>query len=140
MKLHLARVWYSVKSVIGELFVNGTRECFAIELPELFQGKPNVSRRCCIPPGTYEIELYASPHNHRLVPLLRNVAGRDMIEIHIANRPEELLGCIGVGQTRGQDFIGYSKAAFDRLMSKISAAANAGESIEITISDERRES
>jgi len=129
--------WSTPRSTMGELYVGGKYECFTLELPKEFEGKENVSRKCCIPCGTYPVVLYDSPHNKCTVALLQRVPGRDAIEIHIANEPDEILGCIAVGQIRGRDYVGKSKAAFDLLMAKIKTSIKAGIPVEITISEER---
>lgn len=74
-----------------------------------------------IPVGQYEFELYNSPHNGYLVPLLKDVPGRSYIEIHIANYEYELDGCIAIGNVRGLNAIYNSKEAFNSLMLKIKA-------------------
>lgn len=48
--------------------------------------------KTAIPYGRYEFEWYLSPR-HGWVPLLMDVPGFSMIEIHAANSAEELLGC-----------------------------------------------
>lgn len=110
-------------------------ECYTLELPRVYQGAENVPQHCCIPAGIYPIGFYASPHNRRIVPIVKEVPDRSMIEIHIANKPADLLGCIGVGQTRGPDpdWIGGSGKAFDALMAKLQIAKKAGMQLEIEI-------
>jgi hypothetical protein len=133
MKLFLVRKWKTDRSFTGELFIGEDFQCFTLELPELYENKANVPQKTCCPTGIYEIELYPSPHFKRLVPLLKRVPGRSSIEIHIANEPEQLRGCIAVGQYRGRDYIGQSKAAFDPLFEKIQFAIASGELVTITI-------
>src|SRR6185503_16039490 len=77
------------------------------------------NREKIIPKGKYEFELYDSPNNNRIVPLLKNVPNRSYIEIHIANEYDELLGCIAPGNIKTDSMILESKKAFDSLMLKI---------------------
>lgn len=88
-----------------------------------------------IPKGLYPIELYDSPHNG-LVPLLRNVPGRDMIEIHAGNWEYQSRGCILVGKTRavieGKDGISGSRDTTKQLVKLIQA--HRGEGLAISIS------
>lgn len=66
--------------------------CCTIELP--WKGNQRgVSR---IPAGQYLVTKYKRPTG-KMVYLLNNVPGRDMIEIHTANLSTELKGCIAVG-------------------------------------------
>lgn len=127
---------YGQNSTQGELYVNGIYECFSLELKEKFEGQSNVHQKTCIPEGKYLIELYDSPHNKRLVPRLKNVPGRDEIEIHIANETNQLLGCIAVGHQRQDDTIWKSKEAFDALMAKIEPAIQAGQEVWIQMTSD----
>lgn len=74
----------------------------------------------CIPQGVYHVtEDWHHPsdlaHRYRC-PELLDVPGRSQIQIHVANRADQLLGCVAVGERVGDDCIEDSKAAFDRLM------------------------
>jgi hypothetical protein len=75
-----------------------------------------------IPAGVYDITLYPSPHFGRLIPLLMNVPGRSNIEIHWANYPGDLKGCIGVGMQQGKDAIYNSRMKFDEIFPLIQVA------------------
>jgi len=82
---------------LGELFDDdGNHLCYTIELP----WKENLPDKSCIPLGTYEFNRYISP-KHGSVWIARDVPNRTNIEIHPANLADELLGCIGVGDTIG---------------------------------------
>jgi hypothetical protein len=69
-----------------------------------------------IPEGSYPCKVRYSPHNGCDVIGVDGIPGRTDIEIHPANKPEELLGCIAVGETQAPDFIGNSRMMFNRLM------------------------
>jgi hypothetical protein len=79
------------------------------------------------PAGTYEMVLDHSPRlgivtPHILVPERDKAAGGDAgIRIHPANYPEQLLGCIAVGDKAEPDAVDHSKNAFARLMGVLSA-------------------
>lgn len=72
-----------------------------------------------IPAGVYGIQFYASPKNKVTVPLLKDVPGRSEIEIHIANWPIELEGCIAVGTARTDKQVISSSDAFRSLMTRL---------------------
>jgi len=94
---------------LGVMFVDGKFHSYCLENATLL-----------IPSGEYKFRLYPSPKlKGRLVPLLEDVPGRDLIEIHVANEPHELLGCIAPGMTRTETGVWNSAMAFDLLMSKI---------------------
>lgn len=86
-----------------------------------------------IPPGTYNITLYVSPHFGYTVPLLQNVPGFNYIEMHPGNSAVDTHGCILVGSTKLVDELKNSRIAFDGLLEKIVNAKHAGEKLQIQI-------
>jgi hypothetical protein len=77
-----------------------------------------------IPLGRYKITLYDSPHLHAIVPLLEDVPGRSMIEIHWGTFPQNYKGCIGVGESRDLETgeIFNTRLMWTKLMPMIEAA------------------
>lgn len=69
----------------------------------------------CILEGTYPARREMSPHFGFVTPHL-TVPNRTYIEIHPANYPLQLEGCIAVGTTIDHDTLDNSRAAFGRLM------------------------
>ena len=63
-----------------------------VSMPILEITQKKVFGKTAIPYGRYEFEWYYSP-KHGWVPLLFDVPGFTMIEIHAANRANELQGC-----------------------------------------------
>jgi len=106
MRLQLVRKISGLHSTSGELLLGDLHLCFTLE-----PSSP-------IPIGIYPLEPYFSPHNDMIVPLLGGVPGHDFIEIHIGNAPKDTQDCILVGESRAQDWVGSSIAAFLRLMLK----------------------
>lgn len=94
----------------GVLFLDSDYQCRTLENNELE-----------IPEGKYEAEIYPSPRNHRDVILLKSVPNRTMIEIHIANYPHELIGCIAVGLGSTDRSLINSTTAFEALIAKITS-------------------
>jgi hypothetical protein len=92
----------------GRLLLDGALTCATCEQP--WNG--NVRDASCIPEGVYELLAYDSPaHGHTVVfhnPVVNVYAfpemvpkgsqGRSLCEIHNANWPFQLRGCVGVGQ------------------------------------------
>lgn len=117
--IRLRRLYFTNNSTIGELRMDNKFECWILE-PAL-----NVVHGA-IPFGTYEVTLYDSPKNHCMVPLLKEVPGREMIEIHTGNFPHDSNGCLLPGQMRGVDYVGQSELAFLALMPKIEAKLKDG--------------
>lgn len=108
MNLEIKRGKPTENSVIGELFLNGTFECYTLE-----------GTHTMIPAGIYPVTLYNSPIHNYVVPLLQNVPHRDYIEMHIGCFPKDTKGCILVGQRKSLDCILGSRDAFKALMAKL---------------------
>jgi hypothetical protein len=123
MKLEIIRNTFTDESTIGGLLINGDFAYNTLELP--WNDGANIHEKNCILPGTYELIITHSPHLGYDTPILLNVPNRNDIRIHIANYPKDILGCIGIGLTKGEDFIGKSKAAFDDFMPKLIDALKA---------------
>lgn len=104
--------------------------CYSMELPKY--GHP-----VRIPAGLYRVRSYISPRLKSLgwtdlrstVWQLDNVKGRSNIQIHTANYPSELRGCIapGLSISKKQDSIFDSRKAFDLLTNKIGGFDNTWE-------------
>ena len=120
-RLRLERYYFGEKSTIGNIIVpelDNKLICKTLELSRY--GHPK-----CIPAGLYPVRSGESPRLLRLgkqglaaiVWWVDNVPGRSAIQIHVANEPKELLGCIAPGLTVNgkMDYISDSRIAFDRL-------------------------
>lgn len=87
---------YSEQGTFGTLFTDGF-SCATVERP----WKDNEQSISCIPEGTYRCEFGKSSRN---IPIsdkayeVLNVPKRTSIKIHVANWPEDLEGCIGLGE------------------------------------------
>jgi hypothetical protein len=132
--LRLVRRWFTEISTIGELYVDGERECFTLE--DRVREGPKVPGKTAIPEGTYAVIITQSARFKRELPLLLEVPGFTGIRIHPGNTAENTEGCILVGQTRGADWIGRSRAAFDPLFAKLQTGLQARMNIGITITHE----
>lgn len=89
----LSRAPSSDKGTFGVLLHDGVPLCVTCERP----WADNRHETSCIPLGLYRCLPYASP-TKGLVWLLQGVTGRSMIEIHAANKPSQLRGCIAPGR------------------------------------------
>lgn len=125
-ELELRRHWYTLASTMGMLTLDGAPAGFTLEPPKDHPKHP------CIAAGRYPVSRYESPKFARTVLLLEGVPGHDWIEIHVLNFPDQTEGCIGVGLTRGRDFIEHSARALDTLLTNLDGAT----SIFITVVDD----
>lgn len=128
-------MWRTDTAITGTFSVDGSQRFFTLELPELFEGQPNVPDKTCIPAGTYPIERLWSNHFDRMMPHVMLVPGRSAIEIHYGNFPHDVLGCILIGNTRIDDSeIGDSRNAFEEFDLMFENALAAGEQVSLSIS------
>jgi hypothetical protein len=123
MKVEIRRLWETPRSVCGEMWIvteNGAQfECYTLEpsrLTPVHEGHP------CIAAGTFKVILTKSPHLGYVCPEVLEVPGRTAIRWHIANKPEDVLGCVGVGEKHSADWVANSKFAFEKLMTILKTA------------------
>jgi hypothetical protein len=116
----------------GELSVDGTFECFTLELP-VKDGLPGSA----IPAGRFQVILAPSPdflassdpwvkQYAAYMPHIVDIPGRSLIMIHWGNVVANVRGCVAVGKTKAHDFQGESRLAFSALYLKIRDAAASG--------------
>jgi GH24 family phage-related lysozyme (muramidase) len=119
MKINVIRKEYTPKSTIGELYVDGKFECYALEDRIRALKVPGTT---AIPSGNFEVVVTWSNRFKRPLPLLMNVPNYEGVRIHTGNKDEDTEGCLLVGKTKQRDFVGGSKDAFSELLPKIQEA------------------
>jgi len=135
LEISLVRIWKTPTAITGTISIDVQQKYYSLELPETFEGNQNIPDKCCIPAGTYSVVPYDSPKRGYRVPLVENVPGRSMIEIHIGNFPHDTDGCILIGDKRINDeMIGESDSAFELFMQEFESALQAGERVTIQVS------
>lgn len=134
MNLYLTRKWFTPDSTIGELLIGDDFECLTLE--DVVREGPKVYGKTAIPEGIYDVIITPSARFKRDMPLICAVPGFSGVRIHSGNTADDTEGCILVGQTRGKDWIGHSRKAFDLLFAKIRTAKAAGIPITITVRSE----
>lgn len=116
MRIEIKRLHKTANSTIGEMTIDGVWECYTLEDIE----RPvKIKSETAIPRGTYKVIINQSNRFKRLMPLLLNVANFEGVRIHAGNTNHDTEGCILVGKTRSNDFIGQSKKAYDSLFAKM---------------------
>lgn len=109
--LRVERFKTTADAYFGRVTWNGEFVCYSMERIAV-----------AIPEGTYSAVIDLSPHlkykcPHLRVPTRDLAAGGDAgIRIHVANDPNQVEGCIGVGLSIDGDAIDHSQSAFDKLM------------------------
>ena len=119
LNIVLKRTIKTDKSTIGELSVDGKILCYTLEDIER---DAKVAGKTAIPCGKYNVSITMSNRFKKLMPLIENVPNFSGVRIHSGNTSEDTEGCILVGLAKGEDFIGNSRLAFDRVFMKIQSA------------------
>ncbi|MEP6877471.1 MAG: DUF5675 family protein [Nitrosospira sp.] len=123
MELNVKRTDLSENSTIGELSVDGQFECYTLEdkvRPVKIKGETAITA------GRYEVIINYSQRFNRQLPLLMNVPDFEGVRIHPGNTAADTEGCILVGQTKSEGFVGQSRLAFEQLFNKLQAASVTG--------------
>jgi hypothetical protein len=120
MDLRVKRSEFSEESTIGELSVDGQFECYTLE-DKVRSVK--IMGKTAIPAGRYEVVINFSQRFQKPLPLLLNVPNFEGVRIHPGNVATNTEGCILVGETKIENFVGQSRVAFNRLFQKMKAAA-----------------
>lgn len=131
MNLALTRKWFTGKSTIGELTVDGELYCYTLE--DVVRDT-KIPGETAIPAGGYDVVITMSARFKKRMPLLLNVPGYEGVRIHCGNFAKDTEGCILVGLNRGEDSIMDSKLAYAGLFKKIDEALEKGEAVRIVIS------
>lgn len=136
LKLLLERRYKKNFYSIGLLYINGVLFSNTLEdrdrdltfnMPLYEINRRKVYGETAIPRGSYRIEMTYSPKFSKRAwcakekgysPQIMNVPGFAGIRIHPLNRPEESLGCIGVGDNKAKGMILNSTARYRELLEK----------------------
>ena len=114
--MFIDRKWFTDKSTVGELFLQGERFCYTIE--DTCRQK-KLYGKTAIPSGRYEVIMDWSERHQKVMPHILNVPGFTGIRFDVANTANDVLGCIGVGFRRDVDIIYDSKKAHEALCKEI---------------------
>jgi len=135
MQLRVERKWFTGKSSMGQLLVDGTFECFTLEdccRPGNIHAV-KIPGQTAIPVGRYKVIVDRSTRFKRDLPHLLEVPGFEGIRIHPGNTDRDTEGCILVGTGRTPDALVESRKAFDALMAKLQGALAAGQRVTIDV-------
>lgn len=124
MDLALKRRWLTEASTVGELYVDGVRECFVLEDRYRPPGEAKVPGATCIPCGVYLVRITHSPKFERDLPLVLDVPGFEGVRIHPGNYPTDTEGCLLPGRDRLPDAVQGSRLAFVDLFAKLQGASD----------------
>lgn|SRR5574343_717456 len=122
MNIRLERQTFTETSTIGSLFIDNVFFCYTLEDKDrkLESGGKKIMAKTAIPRGTYEVIVNYSNRFKVQMPLLLNVPNYAGVRIHTGNKAEHTEGCILLGETKGKDFIGMSRSAYSKFMTRLS--------------------
>ena len=129
MTLDLVRKWFTDRSTIGELSVDGEFQCFIEEPTYRPPGEAKVPGRTAIPCGEYPVTITNSPRFSQLLgkptdlPLIDPVPGFSGVRIHPGNLPSDTEGCLLPGMSHAIDRVVDSRRAFVDLFAKLQGAS-----------------
>lgn len=111
-KMKLKRFVRDSVKTIGR-FTYENLSLFSVELP----WRDNQTDISCIPDGTYKVQKVNSPSHGEGTWRIMEVCDRTFIDIHVANVPSDLLGCVGLGIAVYPDLrgVGSSRIAMGRF-------------------------
>jgi hypothetical protein len=138
VKLRVERQIFDDESTISEALLDGVHECYILEdrvreVPDTPVEEWKVPHLTAIPYGEYKLVINHSQRFNRDLPLLLNVPGFTGVRIHPGNTQADTEGCLLVGRTKGDQFVGESRAAFGLLYPKLVAAIEAGDEVTVEI-------
>ena len=87
----IKRFCYHPMGILGVLWVAG-RKFYTVERP----WKDNIPYESCIPEGEYDLSWRESP-KFGWTYEVKDVPNRTHILIHVANYPQDVVGCVGLG-------------------------------------------
>lgn len=138
--IYVDRKWFTDTSTVGEMVINGERNCFTLEDKVREPDEKKVDAKTAIPSGQYEVIVNFSNRFQRPMPLLLNVPNFEGVRIHSGNTSEDTEGCILLGKhfdVSKPDLITESRAAFSEFFSRLESALKIGKVL-IHISNGRR--
>ena len=138
MNLTVYRNTFTPISTIGQIVIDDEQQpfCYTLEDPVREVRGPAIKQwkipgKTAIPYGSYPVIISHSPKFKREMPLMMNVPGFLGARIHVGNWARNTDGCLLVGKTVGDDYIGQSRVAYNELFARMKHAQAAGEDISI---------
>lgn len=136
MKIAVMRKWLTQEATISEISVDGQFLCYGLEdCVREIEGQPvedwKIPGQTAIPRGTYALEITPSNRFKRDMLQVMEVPGFAGIRIHAGNTSADTEGCLLVGDTRSNDFVGNSRNALVKLFGTVAAAIHRGEEVSI---------
>ena len=133
MELLVQRKPSNEECTLGELFVNGSHECYTLEDVIRETGAMvsewKVPGATAIPSGRYRVIITFSKHFGRDMPEVVDVPGFTGVRIHWGNEAADTDGCLLVGSECKASTILRSRVEFDHLFDLLESTISDGEEV-----------
>lgn len=126
LNLVLQRTEVTNYSTIGKLLVDSANIFWTLEDVVRPDGVKRIGATA-IPSGKYRVVITQSQRFRVPLPLLLEVPNFTGVRIHAGNTTEDTEGCILIGLTKSENFIGKSQMALSLFLPKLEAALKEGE-------------
>lgn len=142
MKIEIKRHWFTTKSTVGELLIDGVFFCYTLEDVARAIGV-KIYGKTAIPAGAYKMDITDSTRFEKPLPLLYNKPDLSVTDgvvvwkgtrMHSGNTEEDTDGCVLIAATKTVDFIGTSVKTMDKFMMKM---AYLSDPIDLIITNEQ---
>lgn len=151
MELVNERKWVTDQSTIGNLYINGEKECYLLEDPVR---KKKIYGKTAIPEGRYKVVLRKAGRIHNkymkrndlkelgvdhqgmlhITGITKNpLLTFHYVYIHIGNNPKDTLGCPLTGTKKGKDCVISSTLAYAKMYNRVLEAFDRGEEVWFTV-------
>lgn len=117
MVITITRKWYTNKSTVGEIAIDGESVgLFSLEdVVRMFK----IFGETAIPAGKYMANITYSARFNRYMLELIKVPGFSFVRIHPGNTNKDTEGCILIGESRSMDVVYSSQSAYKTLWTRI---------------------
>ena len=132
MLIKILRHWFTEKSTMGVISVDGVKCGFTLEDVARPTGV-KVPNATAIPPGEYDVTIDYSDKFKKLMPHILYVPNFEGIRIHPGNTSEDTSGCVLVGLEKGEDRISNCKPTYDFIYHSIEQALAKKDKVTILI-------
>ena len=127
MEILITRREFTQSSTIGIMFLNDSPQIFCYTLEDTVRGVGiKIPGKTAISAGRYEVIVDFSNRFQRMMPHVLNVPNFEGIRIHWGNTDKDTEGCILLGMTKSEGFIGQSKIAFEKFFPLLEEALKIG--------------
>jgi hypothetical protein len=135
MHIKAHRNVFTDHTTISDVTVNDDFVCFFLEDKDrkLEDGGEKVYGKTAIPRGFYNIVMDFSPKYQKNMPHILDVPGFEGVRIHPGNKEADTEGCLLPGMIQKDDFVEKSVIAYEKILSMMISAWEAGEKVTLEI-------